>query len=253
MNNLPTYPRTLHLGDSGRRQSKHQAPFSSVAEEYLVVEEKVDGSHTALFFDQEANLKIFFRQTEILSPEPPFLAPLVAQAQRSLDGLWDTLGDRYVLFGEWSYAVHTIYYDALPSYFLEDDIFDRHLDCFLSTDARHALAARLPEDFSHSVRVLAQGTFDDLESIRSLIGRSTYCSSSWENSLKNARQQAPSRILDSTGQMEGLYIKSESEGIVQGRYKWIRPSFLDLVLSADSHWKNQKFLANGLIDAYRSL
>ena len=42
---LPEYPRTLHLGDSGGGRSKHACTFEEVAGYHLVVEEKVDGSH----------------------------------------------------------------------------------------------------------------------------------------------------------------------------------------------------------------
>lgn len=38
MSELPEYPRTLHLGDSGGQQSKHHCPFAEVAGLHLAVD-----------------------------------------------------------------------------------------------------------------------------------------------------------------------------------------------------------------------
>ena len=43
------------------------------------------------------------------------------------------------MYGEWLYAKHSIYYDKLPHYFLEFDIFDREQKIFLDTETRHNL------------------------------------------------------------------------------------------------------------------
>ncbi len=42
-------------------------------------------------------------------------------AQRELR---EALGGRYVMYGEWLYAKHTVFYDALPHYFFEFDVLD---------------------------------------------------------------------------------------------------------------------------------
>jgi hypothetical protein len=44
-----------------------------------------------------------------------------------------------VLYGEWLYAKHTIFYDRLPQYFLEFDVLDLESDAFLSTARRREL------------------------------------------------------------------------------------------------------------------
>ena len=44
----------------------------------------------------------------------------------------DVLGDRYILYGEWLYAKHTVFYNSLPHYFLEYDLLDRFPGQFLS-------------------------------------------------------------------------------------------------------------------------
>ena len=65
-------------------------------------------------------------------------------AQTHAEALRACLGHRYVLFGEWLFAKHTIFYDRLPHYFLEFDVYDRVADRFLSTPARRALLAGAP-------------------------------------------------------------------------------------------------------------
>ena len=42
---------------------------------------------------------------------------------------------------------------------------------------------------------------------------------------------------------EGFYIKTETSTHVSGRYKWIRKSFMDKILSSE-HWKNRSLLKN---------
>ena len=39
--------------------------------------------------------------------------------------LEDRLEDRYILFGEWMYARHSVHYRQLPHYFFEFDIYDK--------------------------------------------------------------------------------------------------------------------------------
>lgn len=45
--------------------------------------------------------------------------------KRYKDRLYEVLGRRYVMYGEWMYAKHTIYYDLLPHYYMEFDVLDR--------------------------------------------------------------------------------------------------------------------------------
>ena len=53
--------------------------------------------------------------------------------------LEERLQDRYILFGEWMYARHSVHYRGLPHYFFEFDIYDKEADVFLSLDLRTAL------------------------------------------------------------------------------------------------------------------
>ncbi len=240
MIDLPPYPRTLHLGDSGGGTSKHHCPFEDVAGLHLVVEEKVDGSHCGLGFDEHAELHIFTRNTVLTDPYPRDFLPLAELSRVHTDALWDALSDRYVLYGEWAYATHSIFYDALPAYFLEDDIFDRTAGRFLSTSSRRPIASKLPPGFDHAVEVLHEGPVHGLETLHPLVGASHYKSAAW----RKACSDAP--VVEDSDAMEGLYIKVETEEFVEQRLKWIRPTFLQHI-EGSAHWRDQARLRNVLL------
>jgi hypothetical protein len=240
---LPEYPRTLHLADSGRRGSKHGCPFEEVAGLHLVIEEKVDGSHCGLLFDEHAELRVFTRHTLLESPPVRRDFRLLDRlAREATDELWEVLGDRYVLYGEWARVAHTIYYDALPAFFLEDDIFDRAAGRFLSTPRREALVAALPPAFGQSVTVLHAGSISELAELHALVGPSTYKSACW-------RERCPELgAVEDSDEMEGLYIKQEEPDFVLRRLKWIRPGFLAHIAGSGEHWRARDELLNQLAD-----
>lgn len=223
---LPPYPRTRHLGDSagGRADA---TPWEELAGHTLAVEEKVDGQHVGLGFSPDGELVVFSRKNPV--GEDPAFRPLLAQVRAHLDGLLDVLLDRYVLYGEWARLRHTIAYDQLPSWFLEDDIFDRAEGVFLDTPRRDALRAQLPPPFQAAVPVLFRGVLPGLPALRALAGPSRF------------------RSPGSPGlASEGLYVKVEAEGAVRGRYKWVRPEFLAEIARSGEHWRRGPSVENGL-------
>ena len=56
---------------------------------------------------------------------------------------FEVLGTRYVMYDEWVYAKHTVFYDKLPHYFLEFDVLDRQTGRFLDTPSRCELLTPL--------------------------------------------------------------------------------------------------------------
>ena len=53
--------------------------------------------------------------------------------------LEERLEDRFILFGEWLYARHSVHYRRLPHYFFEFDIYDKEAGAFLGLERRLAL------------------------------------------------------------------------------------------------------------------
>jgi hypothetical protein len=153
------------------------------------------------------------------------------------------------MYGEWLYAKHTIFYDALPHYFFEFDVLDRETGQFLSTDARRKLLRDAPVV---SAPVLYTGPMPDAARLAALVKPSGFQSARWRESLTRvceARGLNATRALretDSAGLIEGLYIKAEEGGHVTERFKYVRPGFTQAVDDSGEHWLNRPVIPNQL-------
>ncbi len=252
---LRKYPRTPHLQGSRLQPGDEdlaQVGFAELRGAHLVVEEKLDGANAAISFTADGELRLQSRGHFLTGgPRERQFTPLKPWAATVAPILWPRLGDRYVLYGEWMYAKHTVFYDALPHYFCEFDILDRHDGVFLCTARRAELLAGAPV---RSVPVLHTGALPSLAALTAFVGPSTCRTPRWREGLAEAARAAgddPARVAaqsDAADEMEGLYVKVESDGCVVGRYKWVRPSFLTAVLDSGSHWQDRPIVANQLAD-----
>jgi hypothetical protein len=142
--------------------------------------------------------------------------------------LEDRLGDRFILFGEWAYARHSVHYRRLPHYFFEFDIYDKEGMAFLGLDRRMSL---LDRSGIQTVPVLHRGSLDR-ETLLALIGPSRF-DSRFENPLTGRTDDL----------MEGLYLRTEAGGVVTGRAKVVRPEFVEKV-KRSAHWQYQAMTPN---------
>ncbi|MEQ1501899.1 MAG: RNA ligase family protein [Myxococcota bacterium] len=251
------YPRTRHL-EGSRKQAGDEdldgVPFAEVAGAPLVVEEKVDGANCGVSFGPDGALVLQSRGHALTGgARERHFALLKTWATAHRDALHAALGDRYVLYGEWLYARHTVFYDALPHYLLEFDVLDRETGAFLDTPSRRALLADTPVV---PVPVLHTGPIRTLDALVALVRPSLYKSPGWRDALReaaatgeNARFGQVDRAVaetDGSDLAEGLYVKVEQDGVVTGRYKWVRASFLDAVAASGSHWLDRPIVANRL-------
>ena len=144
---LHKYPRTRHLEGSRLQpgdEDLEAAPFRAVAGRNLVVEEKVDGANCGISFTPEGELLLQSRGHYLTGGLRERHFNLLKQwAQVHARAFCDRLGPRYVVYGEWLSAKHTVFYDALPHYFLEFDVLDTETGQFLSTPRRRELLAGL--------------------------------------------------------------------------------------------------------------
>lgn len=249
------YPRTRHVEGSRLQPGDEDldaAPLSELHGRHVVVEEKVDGANAGVSFTRDGELRLQSRGHFLIGGgRERHFNLLKSWASRHADALYEVLGWRYVLYGEWLYAKHTIFYDALPHYFLEFDVLDVETGVFLSTTARRSLLAGLPVA---SVPVLHEGSVRSREELDGLIRPSLFKTPRWqERLLEVARREAldEARVRDETDrhdESEGLYLKVEEGGSVRARYKYVRPSFLTSVLDSGTHWLSRPIVPNQLRD-----
>ena len=95
-----------------------------------------------------------------------------------------------MLYGEWLYAKHTVFYDSLPHYFLEFDVLDVEQQQFLNTQRRKELLAGLP---LVSVPVLFSGVLKSYKQLTGLLGNSHFIES---EHLERFRQACEEQGLD---------------------------------------------------------
>ncbi len=262
MEQIHKYPRTYHIEGSRLQpgdEDLESVPFQTIASEYVVVEEKVDGANAAMSFSPDGQMQLQSRGHYLTGGEREKHFNLFKQwAYSHAATFWKVLGSRYVLYGEWLYAKHTVFYDSLPHYFLEYDVLDVEQQQFLSTQSRKELLAGLP---LVSVPVLFAGQLRFYRQLLELVGRSHYIQ---PGHLERFRQACEERGLDverslkqtdPSSLMEGLYIKVEAGAIVTARYKYVRASFLTTVLQSDGHWLNRPIVPNLLrpsVDLFHS-
>jgi hypothetical protein len=249
------YPRTQHL-EGSRLQAGDEdlsgVRFAEVKGMHLVVEEKIDGANAGIRFDASGKLHLQSRGHFLAGGPREKHFNLFKQWAMTLAGdLFDILSDRYVLYGEWLYAKHTVYYDALPHYFMEFDILDLEREEFLSTPRRREMLDGLA---IASVPVLHEGEVATLDDLTAFVRPSLYKTANWREAMARTAVERgidPSQAAaetDGSDLAEGLYIKAEAEGKVVGRYKWVRHDFLNAIMDSGTHWLRRPVLPNGLAD-----
>lgn len=245
------YPRTPHIQGSRLQvgdEDLSQRRFAEIAGRHVVLEEKIDGANSAISFNDDGELRLQSRGHFLTGGSREKHYDLLKQwAAVQRDKLYTVLGSRYIMYGEWMYAKHSIFYDRLPHYFMEFDVFDRETEKFLDTHSRHDLLKGLP---IHSVPVLAIGRFSSRDEMLAYLGDSKYIS---EDHIANLRAGAERlgldadrivRETDSSRTMEGIYIKVEENGEVVDRMKFVRNSFLQMEAMPQGNWLDRPIIPN---------
>lgn len=230
------YPRTPHLfGSKGTDDDKHLGEAESkafIADASLIVEEKLDGTNVGIHFSTSGEMFLQCRGhliTEGMHPQYDLFKQWAAVKRHALE---DRLQNRFILFGEWLYARHSILYRKLSHYFFEFDIYDKEQEAFLDLRSRMSL---IEGTGVQTVPVIHSGALrrDDLDG---LIGPSRF-DSQFENPFTNG----PDNL------MEGLYLRTEANGVVTGRAKFVRPEFVEKIKQS-THWQHQQLVPNQLAD-----
>jgi len=216
---FPSTPHLVLLGDVEVRGDKVMS--ESVRNDFLrhelVVEEKVDGANLGISFDAEGNIRAQNRGAYLHLPSTGQWKKLAEWLAPRTDAFFQQLTDRYILFGEWCYAQHSVVYDRLPDWFLGFDIYDKSTARFFSCTRRDEIFRTI--DISQVPKV-DRGHFT-LEELSELLSQS--------------------QLSDKPA--EGLYLRfDQGEWLVQ-RAKLVRPAF---IRSVEQHWSRSGIKTNRL-------
>jgi hypothetical protein len=252
---IDKYPSTAHLEGSRLQkgdEDKNQVPWRHVAGCTIVIEEKLDGANSGVRFLQEQLLLQSRGHYLTGGGREKHFAQLKTWAAVHEERLKSILGERYLMYGEWMAAKHTVFYDQLPHLFFEFDIFDTHTGTFLDTATRLSLLQGTPV---MSVPVLYRGVAPKhLKDILTLIQPSLGKSVDWKETLKDTATRLGldvERIVRETEKSdlsEGLYVKVEKDGKVIERLKWVRADFVQTMTDNDSHWQSRPIVPNQLME-----
>jgi len=231
--NFVKYPRTPHLfgaqGTPDDKRMNEKDSLAFIADDSLIVEEKLDGTNVGIHFSG-GELQLQCRGhliTEGMHPQYDLFKQWTSAKRNCLE---EMLGERFILFGEWLYARHTIYYRELPHYFFEFDIWDKQEEVFLVLNRRlEMLAGRNIQ----TVPVVHSGR-TDRKSLQTMIRPSQF-ESQFEHPFGG-----PTDSL-----AEGLYLRTENEHAVTARAKMVRPEFVEKIQQS-THWQHTNMVPNEL-------
>jgi ATP-dependent RNA circularization protein (DNA/RNA ligase family) len=210
---LATMPGVDIRGDKVLSKSKRD----EFLRHELVVEEKVDGANLGISFDSEGNIRAQNRGEYLHLPGSGQWKKLGDWLAPRTDTLFEHLSDNSILFGEWCYAQHSVFYDWLPDWFLGFDVYDKRFGRFLSSERRDALLREM--GIAH-VPVLERGRFAYPE-IQKLL--------------------STSKLSDQPA--EGIYLRFDQDDWLAQRAKLVRPAFIQAV---EQHWSRSAIRRNGL-------
>lgn len=216
---FPSTPHLVLLGDVAVRGDKvlSESERDEFLRHEIVVEEKVDGANLGISFDASGNIRAQNRGAYLRFPCSGQWKKLSEWLVPNTDLLFEQLTDRFILFGEWCYAQHSIIYDRLPDWFLGFDIFDKTNSRFLSCSRRD----KVFRDLSIAqVPKIKKGRFS-LSGLKSLLTQS--------------------QLSDKPA--EGLYLRADIDGWLELRAKLVRPAFIQ---SVEQHWSRTMIKANQL-------
>ncbi|KAG8948825.1 hypothetical protein FRC04_009290 [Tulasnella sp. 424] len=239
------FPRTPHLIDLGAATEDdlvqvptEPAPTLGQAllfglQNHAVITEKVDGANLGISLSHERSLLVQNRSHYVNSATHEQFKKLdfwLEGHREELYAILDndlTFPERYILFGEWVTATHSIPYTRLPGRFIAFDLYDRRTRSFETYDElKSQLIKKAPS--IPLVPLIWEGpesTMPDDSRLKEMV-------------------QAPS--LYYVGPVEGVYLKIESkrEKRVVRRGKVVRGDFI----AGNDHWTKGIIRWNGILE-----
>mgnify|MGYP001575787628 CR=1 FL=1 len=226
---LLKFPRTAHLIDLGAIGSDDillpSAPIPTPGC-IVVITEKVDGANMGLSLSSDRQLLVQNRSHFVNSSSHSQFKKLDSWIERHRDELFRLLNrdnyfpQRYILYGEWMHAVHSVSYNALPDRFLAFDLFDRGEGKFVNRDTLETL---LNGTGIHITKVMEKReTIPTDVELRALVQKQS---------------------AFSEGRIEGVVVKIEDKNWVKWRGKVVRGDFL----AGNQHWSKNIMQENRIL------
>ncbi|KAG6841574.1 hypothetical protein C0991_009609 [Blastosporella zonata] len=226
--NIFKFPRTAHLIDLGAASSDDIVNDATTAIPTLgavVITEKIDGANMGFSLSSDrSKIIVQNRSHYVNSATHEQFKKLDIWVEHHRDDLFQVLdrdpyfAERYILFGEWMFATHSIPYTHLPDRFIAFDLYDRSTGAWLD---RGSLSKIHSSTSISLVPVLYQGPMPSEAELRNMV-------------------QLPSKFWD--GRVEGIYVKVENNSRVIARGKVVRSDFI----AGNEHWSRGNLRVNGL-------
>jgi atypical dual specificity phosphatase len=223
---LMKFPRTPHLVNLGAatRDDKVLSPGEVAlllsSGKQVIVQEKVDGANLGLSISPEGKIRVQNRGHFVDASYHDQFKPLDKWVSRHTEELWELLGGdepgRWILYGEWLHAKHSVAYSRLPDLFLAFDLYDRLRGEFVDHET---LKARLAPTSIHIVPVLSDSPLRSVDDLLAMV-------------------RGPSAFSD--GLREGVYVRICDGGRVVLRAKLVRPDFI----AGNERWNKSKIEPN---------
>lgn len=193
----------------------------------VVVEEKIDGANLGLRWSPKDGC-VFQSRGHLLrggKAEAQF-APVYNWGASRAESIQAALGTRYMVYGEWCYAKHRAFYDALPDLFIGFDVLDLESGMFLASGPRNEVLGEAGLVRSPG---LYQGVFAKAPAFGSFLGKSRFKTKDWRKALAVEAERVGARDYmketDDSDDMEGVYVRVESADHVLHRMKLHRDGF----------------------------
>lgn len=203
------YPRTPHLpwSEGATDDDERLSNIDHFVGKHVVVTEKMDGENTTFYND-------YYHARSLESKDHP--------SRHWIKGYWSglayTIPNGWRICGENMFAKHSIYYDALPSYFLMFSLWqDDHCASWdVTTNTAKGCNISL-------VPVLYYGIWD-------------------ENKIKSLF----TGVSKFDGEQEGYVVRLADEFLYQNFDKCVAKFVRKNHVTTDEHWKQQAIIQNRL-------
>lgn len=138
----------------------------------VVVEEKLDGANVGIIRHKKG-FHLQKRGSLVGPSEHAQFQYFHAWANRIKYDSIMKIPIRHIVYGELMYAVHTVFYDKLPDYFLMFDVWNDIKQRYLNRDEREEFTAKYGLEFFH-VPLISRGYYDFEDVSRMLPEKSAF-------------------------------------------------------------------------------